>query len=172
MQKSLASVCLCLVPLNQVVIITGAAALLLCYPLWYNRHNGHWDPATLTPRDAMLSKGSSMQSNSNYLRLPRIFAIMLHFTKNQTLLHQCIGLGLIWIEKRSQDLITMQVKMTFPKRWQQLQVHRDTELGIFAHMQGKPTILPLAFGLKVGKGPEMSSATSLSESTATLPGVG
>lgn len=62
--------------------------------------------------------------------------------------------------------------MTFPERWQQLQVHRDTELGIFVHMQGKLTILPLAFGLKVGKGPEMSSATSLSESTATLPGVG
>lgn len=166
------SVCLCSVPLNQVVSLLVQLYSYFAALRGTDRHNGHRDPATLPPRDTMLSKGTRIQSSSNCLCLPTIFATMLHFTKNQTLLRQCIGLGLVRVEQRRQDLITMQVKMTFPERWQQLQVHTDTELEIFAHMQGKLTILPLAFGLKAGKGPEMSSTTSLNKSTATLPGVG
>lgn len=44
------------------------------------------------------------------------YSILQRSVSQQTLLLQCIGLGLIWVEQKRQDLITMQVKMTLPER--------------------------------------------------------
>lgn len=45
-------------------------------------------------------------------------SILQRSVSQQTWLLQCIGLGLIWVEQRRQDLITMQVRLTLPERWQ------------------------------------------------------
>lgn len=167
--------CLCSVPLNQAVIIIGRVVLLSPLCMNSNRHNGRGDPATLSPRDIMHSKRSRIQSSLCCLSLPTIFTIIFHFTKK--CFSADIAPSMEWpridLDRKKETGFNNHASQNDPSRKVTTAVNARRHIAWnFRTQQGKLTILPLAFVLKVGKGPEMSSAPSLSDCTATLPGAG